>query len=86
MLGETASWVRNVRAAGGRAVIRHRRRETVVLEEVAVQRRPPILRRYLALAPGARPHIPVDRRAALEEFKPIAAQFPVLRLTNSAPS
>jgi hypothetical protein len=80
MLGETASWVRNVRAAGGRAVVRHGRRETVRLEEVAVERRPPILRRYLALAPGARPHIPVDRHAPLEEFEAIAPQIPVFRI------
>lgn len=81
MLGERASWVRNLRAAGGRAVIRHRKRESVLLEEVAVERRPPILRRYLALAPGARPHIPVDRRASVEAFQTIAARFPVFRLT-----
>ena len=80
MLGETASWVRNVRAAKGRAVVRHRKRETVVLEEVAVERRPAILRRYLALAPGARPHIPVDRHAPLEEFEALAPRIPVFRI------
>jgi hypothetical protein len=80
MLGETASWVRNVRAAGGRAVIRHGKRETVLLEDVAVESRPPILRRYLALAPGARPHISVDRHAPLEEFEAIAPQIPVFRI------
>ena len=35
MLGEQANWVRNVRAAGGRAVLRHGQREAVRLEEVA---------------------------------------------------
>ena len=80
MLGDTASWVRNVRAAGGQAVVRHGRRETVRLEDVAVERRPPILRRYLALAPGARPHIPVDRHAPLEEFEAVAPQIPVFRI------
>jgi hypothetical protein len=34
MLGEQASWVSNVRAARGRAVIGHGRREAVELEEV----------------------------------------------------
>lgn len=86
MLGETASWVRNARAAGGRAVVRHGKRESVLLEEVAVERRPPILRRYLALAPGARPHIPIDRHAPLEEYEAIAAQFPVFRITARAPA
>ncbi len=63
MLGADANWVRNVRAAGGRAVLRHRRREDVQLEEVPVDARAPILRRYLGLAPEARPHISIDRNA-----------------------
>jgi hypothetical protein len=81
MLGQDANWVRNVRAAGGRAVLRHGRREHVRLDEVEVGARAPILRRYLASAPGARPHLPVDRRASLGEFDRIAAQFPVFRVT-----
>ena len=81
MLGETSNWVRNVRAAGGRTVLRHGRREDVRLEDVSVQSRPAILRQYLAVAPGARPHIRVDRHASLAEFERIAPQFPVFRLT-----
>jgi F420H(2)-dependent quinone reductase len=72
MLGQNTNWVRNLRAADGRAVLRHGRREAVHLQEVAAEGRPAILRRYLALAPGARPHIPVDRHANLEEFEWIA--------------
>jgi deazaflavin-dependent oxidoreductase (nitroreductase family) len=85
MLGKDANWVRNVRAAGGRAVLRHGRREAVQLEEVDPGARAPILRRYLAVAPGARPHLPVDRRAPLEEFDRIAAQIPVFRVTADRP-
>lgn len=81
MLGTRANWVRNVRAAGGRAVLRHGRSEEVYLEEVDPARRAPILRRYLAVAPGARAHLPVDRRAPLAEFERIAPQFPVFRIT-----
>lgn len=80
MLGREANWVRNVRAAGGRAVLRRGRRVPVRLEEVEVARRAPILRRYLLLAPGARPHFPVDRRAPLAEFERIAERFPVFRV------
>jgi hypothetical protein len=80
MLGQNTNWVRNVRAAGGRAVRRHGRREAVRLEEVDPGARAPILRRYLAVAPGARAHLPVDRRAPLEEFERIAAQIPVFRV------
>jgi hypothetical protein len=86
MLGEGSNWVRNVRAAGGRAVLRHGRREAVRLEEVDPGARAPILRRYLAVAPGARPHIPVDRHAPVEEFERIAAQFPVFRVTTDQPA
>jgi F420H(2)-dependent quinone reductase len=80
MLGERANWVRNVRAAHGRAVLRRGKRQAVVLEDVCVEKRPPILRRYLAIAPGARPHIRVDRHAPLEDFAKIASQIPVFRI------
>jgi len=84
MLGDNTNWVRNVRAAGGSAVIHRGHREPVHLDEVAVDERAPILRRYLELAPGARSHVPVDRRAALAEFERIAPQYPVFRITAAA--
>lgn len=80
MLGEGTNWVSNVRAAGGHVVLRHGRREAARLEEVDPGARAPILQRYLQVAPGARPHIPVDRRAALAEFERITADFPVFRI------
>ena len=42
--------------------------------------RAPILQRYLQVAPGARAHFPVDRRAPLREFQQIADKFPVFRV------
>lgn len=81
MLGQDAGWARNVRAAGGRAVLHHGRAEAVRLDEVGPGERAPILRRYLAVAPGARAHLPVDRRAPLEDFERIAAQYPVFRIS-----
>jgi deazaflavin-dependent oxidoreductase (nitroreductase family) len=80
MLGANVNWVRNLQAAGGVAVIRHGRRESVHLEEVDPSARAPILRRYLQVAPGARPHIPVDRTAPLTEFARIAADYPVFQI------
>lgn len=77
--------MRNVRAAGGRAVLRRGGREQVRLEEVQSGDRAPILRRHLAVAPGARPHLPVDRRAPLAEFERIAGQYPVFRIIPAAP-
>jgi hypothetical protein len=82
MLGEGVGWVANVRAAGGQAVLRHGRREPVLLEEVKPSERAPILRRYLEVAGGARAHFPVDRRAPLSEFEAIAPQYPVFRVRS----
>lgn len=82
MLGDRTGWVANVRAADGHAVLRHGRREEVRLLEVAPADRAPILQRYLQVAPGARAHFPVDQRAPLSEFEPIAPQYPVFRITT----
>src|SRR5262245_12583475 len=82
MLGDGAGWVRNVRAARGRAVLRHGRREAVRLDEIDVADRPPVIKRYLALAAGARGHIPVDRTAPVEDFAAVAPRIPVFRITT----
>src|SRR5262245_4409453 len=81
-LGAEVAWVRNVKATGGRAVLRHGRTERVQLEELPIEQRAPVLKAYLRRAPGARPHIPVDKDAALEEFDAIAARFPVFRVRS----
>jgi deazaflavin-dependent oxidoreductase (nitroreductase family) len=84
MLGKDANWVRNVQAAGGRATLRHGVTEQVLLEEVDVEKRAPILKEYLRRAPGARPHIPVDKDAPLAEFEKIAPEYPVFRVKKAA--
>jgi hypothetical protein len=83
MLGNKAAWVQNVRAANGHATLRHGRTEHVQLQEVAVEKRARVLKAYLRIAPGARPHIPANKDAPLEEFEAIAAQFPVFHLVPS---
>jgi hypothetical protein len=80
MLGTEATWVRNVKAAGGLVTLRHGRREVVRLEEVSIDQRAPVLKAYLRLAPGARPHLPVDKEAPLSAFEQVSAQFPVFRV------
>jgi hypothetical protein len=80
MLGEDVAWVRNVRAAGGHATLRHGRSEAVRLVEVAADQRAPILKAYLKRAPGARPHLPIHKDAPLAEFAPLAAWVPVFRV------
>ena len=85
MLGENVQWVKNVRAAGGRAVLRSRGREQILLEEVPASQRAPILKAYLLRAPGARSHVPVNKDAPLAEFEKIADAYPVFRLAAPKP-
>lgn len=80
MLGRRTAWVANIRAAHGYALLHCGQYEAVHLLEVEVADRAPILRRYLNLAPGARPHFPVSRHAALADFEAIAADYPVFRI------
>jgi len=82
MLGADANWVRNAKAAGGHVTLRHGRREQVRLEEVPAERRARILKAYLQRAPGARPHIAVDKDAPLSEFERVAARYPVFRVVS----
>jgi hypothetical protein len=82
MLGQQTNWVRNVRAAGGKARLVHGIREQVRLEEVEISRRAAILKAYLQIAPGARPHIPVNQDAPIAEFENIASKYPVFRLVK----
>jgi hypothetical protein len=84
MLGERANGLGNVRAAAGHAHLRHARSEDVVLEEVPPGRRASIVKRYLAVTPGACAHVPVDRHAPLADFEAIADTIPVFRITRGA--
>ena len=80
MLGGNCSWVRNVRAAGGSATLRHGRARACRLVEIPIAERAPILKRYLEKVPGARPHMPISRTAPLAEFAAIADRYPVFRV------
>jgi deazaflavin-dependent oxidoreductase (nitroreductase family) len=83
MLGDNVQWVHNVRAAGGKTVLRHGGREEVRLEEVPAGERAPILKAYLQRAPGARPHVPLNKDAPVSEFEKIAAAIPVFRVLSA---
>jgi len=80
MLGEKANWVRNVRAVGGEVAIRHGLREELRLEEVAVDRRAPVLKAYLRRAPNAKAHLPVSKDAPLAEFERVTSWLPVFQI------
>lgn len=79
MLGHRTNWVRNLRA-DGHAALRHGRREEVELVEDVSGNRAAVLRRYLELAPGARPFFEIHHRAPLEHFERIVNQYPVFRV------
>jgi deazaflavin-dependent oxidoreductase (nitroreductase family) len=80
MLGERSPWVHNVRADGGRAWLRRGSAREVRLVEVPVEERAPVIKAYLRVAAGARPHIPVPPDAPLAEFERIAPDYPVFRI------
>jgi deazaflavin-dependent oxidoreductase (nitroreductase family) len=83
MLGENVQWVHNVRAAGGRVVLRSGGREEVRLEEVPADQRAPILKAYLRRAPGARPHVPVSKDAPIADFAKVATAFPIFLVVSN---
>lgn len=81
MLGHKTNWVRNLRGGDGRAVLRRGKAEDVTLVEDFSGDRAAILRRYLEVAPGARPFFTIDKQAPLEDFERIVGQYPVFRVT-----
>ena len=76
-----SEWVRNVRADGGRAVLRHGKRESVRLEELPAGERAPIIQAYLKEnAMATKQHFGIDPKAGLAEFERIAHLHPVFRI------
>ena len=82
MLGEHTNWERNVKAARGDVALVHGRREEVHLEEVAPDRRAPVLKAYLQRATNASAHLPIDKDAPLAEFERVSPRYPVFRVMS----
>ena len=81
--GET-EWVRNVRAAGGDAIIRHGKHTRIRLEEIPVEDRGPIIQAYLPKnAMATKKHFGVEVDAPLEDFQRIAPDHPVFRIVEN---
>ena len=79
-----SEWVRNVRADGGQAVIRHGKRKTVRLEELPSGERAPIIQKYLREnAMATKQHFGIDPKSDIAEFERIAALHPVFRITET---
>jgi hypothetical protein len=68
----------------GESSLAQRSREAIRLEEIPAEQRAAILQVYLQHAPGARPHIPVNKDAPLSDFERIAPAYPVFRVTSPA--
>lgn len=89
-LAGESGWVRNLRAAGGQAVIRHRRASVVRTEEIPLAQRPPILKAYLdnralskSASGAARDYFGVAPHPDLEELERIADRYPVFRVVSA---
>ena len=80
MLGDASEWVRDVRAAGGRAVIKRGRSCPVVLAEIPPRERAPILKAWCQVATSGRRHLPISYEAPISAFEAIAGDYPVFRI------
>ena len=80
MLGDGSDWVRNVRAAGGKAFVKRGQSGPVHLTEVPAGERGPILKAYCQVATSGRQHLPVSHSAPLSEFDAVAERYPVFRI------
>lgn len=83
MLGDSSDWVRNVRAAGGKAFVKRGQSLPVQLTEVPTGERAPILKAYCQVATSGREHFPVKQDAPLSEFDAVAARYPVFRIDTA---
>jgi hypothetical protein len=88
-LAGESEWVRNVRAAAGRAVIRHGKPRRVRLVEVPVHERPPVIREYLcgtgrrAGTKEAQRYFGLSPDPSVDEIRPIAERYPVFEIVEA---
>lgn len=80
MLEDTSEWVRDVRAAGGNALINRGRSRPVKLAEIPINERAPILKAWCQVATSGRQQLAVAHDAPISEFAAIAADHPVFRI------
>jgi hypothetical protein len=80
MLGDTSEWVRNIRAAAGKALIKRGRACPVTLTEIPVRDRAPILKAWCQVATSGRRHLPVPHDAPESAFEAIVHDYPVFRI------
>jgi hypothetical protein len=91
-LAGESQWVRNVRAAGGQAVLRRRTAHRVQLQELPPQERPEVIAAYLrrgcqrsgakAAAKQARSYFGLPPDASVEKIRAVAGYYPVSRVIH----
>jgi hypothetical protein len=84
MLGDNSEWVKNIRAAGGEAFIKRGQSRPVMLTEIPLQERAPILKAWCQVATSGRKHLPVPYDAPVAAFEAIAESYPVFRIDPAA--
>lgn len=80
MLGDGSEWVKNVRAAGGKAFVKRGQSRPVMLVEIPPRDRAPILKAWAQVATSGRKHLPVAHDAPVSAFETVAADYPVFRI------
>ena len=80
----TTSWVRNARAAGAVTLQRGRTSESVRLEELADDVKPPLLKEYLERYTSAvQRYFTIQAGADVNKFAAIAGDYPVFRVIHN---
>lgn len=80
MLGHGSQWVQNARAARGEAFIKRGQTRRVMLVEIPIAERAPILKAWCQVATSGRRHLPVRYDAPITAFEAIARSYPVFRI------
>lgn len=83
MLGEASNWVQDTRAAHGAAILRRGRSRPVILSELPIPDRPPILKAWCQIATSGRQHLPISPDAPMDAFIPLAPDYPVFRVDRA---
>jgi deazaflavin-dependent oxidoreductase (nitroreductase family) len=74
------SWVHNARAAGRVSLTRRRDTRHYTIREVSPDEAGPVLKRYVRLAPSARPYFHATKDSPVAEFIAEADRHPVFEL------
>jgi deazaflavin-dependent oxidoreductase (nitroreductase family) len=83
----STEWVRNARAAGGQASLKHGRSQPVRLIDVPESERAPIIRAYLQKMPGmVRREFGVEADSPAADIERIAPRHPVFRIVGAVAS